>query len=129
MGLRSWLRDRLLHMTARRPPRQEPSSHHTAAPREPEIAPGLPARDWEELPAYLPVDPAEHRAACVIASALAAGDRPESKVVVRSIAVANPEFQRVSAIAAALAAGALEKSSLTVRKIYRKKALEEPHAA
>ena len=128
MGLRTWLRDRIQHMAGRRTPRQGPSSHHTI-PQEPEIAPGMPAREWEELPAYLPVDPAEHRVACIIASAIAAGDHPESKVQLRSIALANPEYQRVATIAAALGAGALEKSSFTVRKIYRKKALEETHAA
>ncbi len=129
MGLRSWLRDRLRHLTAPRPAHPEPPAHHAAAPREPEIAPGCPAREWEELPAYLPVDPAEHRMACVIAAAIAAGDHPESKVAVRSIALANPEYRRVAAIACAIGAGALEKSSFTVKKIYRKKALEEPHAA
>ena len=39
------------------------------APREPEIAPGYPARDWEEIPTYLPVDPTEHREAVIIATA------------------------------------------------------------
>lgn len=133
MGLRSWLLARLKHAFARdgHPgPSPQSSAHRaSAAPAIPELAPGCPATDWEEVPAYLPVDPAEHRIACVIASAIAAGDHPESKMAVRSLSIANPEHRRVAAIAAALGAGALEQSSFTVKKIYRKKVLEETHAA
>lgn len=134
MGLRSWLRARLQRAFAQPAKRPEPSSHPLSASNaspapEPEIAPGYPAREWEELPAYLPVDPAEHRAACIIAAAIAADDRPESAMTVRSVSMANPEYRRVACIATALGAGALEKSSFTVTKIYRKKALEDTHAA
>lgn len=134
MGLRSWLRARTQRASAQRDTQPEPPSHASSAPRparapEPEIAPGCPVSAWEAVPAYLPVDPAEHRTAVVIASAIAAGDRPESKLRVRIVSVANPEYRRVACIATALGAGALDKSSFTVKKIYRKKALEDTHAA
>lgn len=89
-----------------------------------EIAPGFPLDEWEEVPAYLPVDPAEHLPACIIASAIAAGAQEESKLVVKRVSVANPEHQRVAVIATALGAGALEKSSFAVKRIYKQKDME-----
>lgn len=133
MGLRSWLRTRALRAPAEHSSHAEASSQlngtaqHEAAARE--LAPGCPADEWELVPAYLPVDTAEHRAAVVIAAAIAAGDRPESSMTLRSVSIANPEYRRVTCIATALEAGALAKSSFTVKNIYRKKPLEGTHAA
>lgn len=93
------------------------------------IAPGCPASEWDEIDPYLPVDPEKHRVACIIAAAIAAGDQSESELVVRRISMANPEYQRVAVIATALGAGALDKSSFTVKRIYKKKVLENNHAA
>lgn len=87
------------------------------------------ADEWEEVPAYLPVDAAEHRAVVVAATVIAAGDRPESKLVVRRVSVANPEHRLVTCIASSIAAGALEKSQFVVKKVYKKKVMEENHAA
>lgn len=127
MGFRSWLRSRAARLLGRRG-RAGRGMPAGPAP-EAELAPGCPVSEWDEVPAYLPVDPAEHREACVIAAAIAAGDRPESSLHVRSLSMVNPEYRRVAVVAAALAAGALEKSSLRVKGIYRKKVLEETHAA
>lgn len=128
MGLRSWLRDRIAHITGGgRSRRGRPQT--SAAPAIEMLAPGCPASDWEELPAYLPVDPHEHREACVIAAAIAAGGLPEANLVVRRVSMANPEYRRVACIATALGAGALEKSSFTVKRIYKKKDMESDHAA
>lgn len=115
MGFRSWLRERFSRRS-----RKRTVAEANAAPRA-EIAPGLPADEWEEVPAYLPVDPAEHMPACIIASAIAAGAYEHSKLVVRRVSVANPEHRRVAVIATALGAGALEKSTFSVKRIYKKK--------
>lgn len=121
MGLRSWLRERARRAEERRRAAEEKLAQEAVRTREADIAPGCPASEWEELPAYIPVDPKEHRIACVIASAIAAGDRPESEMVVRRVSIANPEHRRVACIATALGAGALETSSFTVKRIYKQK--------
>lgn len=127
MGFPSWLRERFSRGSQERASADaSPSASHA------QIAPGCPADEWEEVPAYLPVDPAEHMPACVIASALAAGAYKHSKLVVRRVNIANPEHRRVAAIATALGAGALEQSSFSVKRIYRKKeqkGMESEHAA
>ena len=91
MGFLSWLRDRSSRRTQKHaaPNAETPSSRAR-------IALGCPADEWEEVPPYLPVDPAEHLPACIIASALAAGSYEKSKLVVKRVSVANPEHQRVA---------------------------------
>lgn len=116
----------------RHPTANDPSRTPNAlAQQGPANVPGFdePAAEWEELPAYLPVDPADHPHVTAISTALAAFDRPQASYELKSLSVANPEFQLVSCIAAALAAGALEASSFQVKKIYKKRVTEEPHAA
>ncbi|HJG36975.1 hypothetical protein [Enorma phocaeensis] len=97
----------------------------------PQQASGSPevAELWEPVAAYLPVDAAEHHVAVAVASAIAAGDREQSKMVVKRVSKANPEYQRVAVIASALAAGALEASAYTVKHIYKQEVTEENHAA
>ena len=129
MGLRSMLRNLFGRSAGGRARATHAARTVVAAPPEPEIAPGYPARDWEEIPPYLPVDPAEHREAVIIATAIAAADRPESSVSVKRVSLANPEYRRVACIAAALGAGALPESSFVVKHVYRQKSLEETHAA
>ena len=131
MGLRSWFRSRF-QRAPRKPPADAAPVASTSSPASaqiPELAPGCPANEWEEIPAYLPVDAHEHLEACIIAAACAAGANPESSFTVKSVKQVNPEYRRVACIATALGAGALEKSSFTVRKIYRKQVMEEVHAA
>lgn len=129
MGLRSWLRERARRSGERCQAAEAREGRVAEEPRPREIAPGCPADEWRELPAYLPVDPDEHRVACVIAAAIAAGDRPESELEVRRVCMANPEYLRVACIATAIGAGALEDSSFKVRRIYKKKDMESEHAA
>ena len=121
MGLRSWIK--------RHTGRGGAQSSTKPAP-EPAAATARPDADdsWELLPAYLPVDAREHAHACVIASAIAAGDHPTSEFRIKRVLVANPEHRTVSIIATALAAGALEQSSFTVKNIYKMKE-EGSHAA
>lgn len=111
MGLLDWFRSR----------RSVADEKPAASPAPVAAVAAKPADDWEELPAYLDVDPSEHPQASVIATAIAAGDRPDSTFVVRRVSVRNPEFTKVALIASALAAGAMETSEFVVRRIYKKK--------
>ena len=146
MGLVSWLRERAWQAGAPGRARtirkaSRPDYRRTGMPARrgadaaadaadgQAAAEDLPGTEWEELQPYLPVDPAEHRVACVVASALAAGDRPESSFTIKRVCVANPEYQRVTCIATALAAGALSSSSFTIKRIYKQKSTEASHAA
>lgn len=121
MGLFDWLRRRGADADEAPAPTSEQAAD--------DVREKTPADEWEEVPAYLPVDAAEHRAVVVAATAIAAGDRPESKLVVRRVSVANPEHRLVSCVASSLAAGALEKSQFVVKKVYKKKVMEENHAS
>ena len=135
MGFISWLRSRNTKAPTQSPAGWLQRVLSRTSETDAEGASGLDAasvqsaEEWEELPAYLPVDPQEHRIACVIASAIAASDQPQSSFTVRKVSIANPEYQRVACIAAAIGAGALETSSFTVKRIYKQKVTEEPHAA
>lgn len=133
MGLRSWLR-RLGSTEPGAGKARGGTASCGAAPEAapapgPQIAPGCPASEWGELPAYLPVDAAEYRTVCVIAGAIAAADRPQSEFRVTKVCVPSPEHRRVSVIAAAIAAGALPESKFIVKRIYKHRTEGEPHAA
>lgn len=123
MGLRSWLHA-LMSRRAKQREAGVPSDVAQSRAQQPEVylAPGCPKKDWDPVPAYIPVDPQEHKTALIIAAALAAGAEPESKLVVRQVSKVNPEYKRVAIIASALAAGSQEHSLLKVKNIYKKKA-------
>lgn len=130
MGLRSWIKRHTGRGGAQSSTGAAPSPASTKPAPEPAAATVRPDADdsWELLPAYLPVDAREHAHACVIASAIAAGDHPTSEFCIKRVLVANPEHRTVSIIATALAAGALPESSFTVKNIYKMKE-EGSHAA
>lgn len=131
MGLRSWWRG-FLRRRAEAAARRRTGHGATVvegAPQVPQFAPGYPLSDWEEVAPYTPVDPAEHKVACVVAASIAAGDYPESSWRVKRVLVPNPEYRRVAALASAVAAGASEESSFVVKRVYRQKTLEETHHA
>lgn len=75
---------------------------------------------WRELPGYLPVDKDEYELVSVIATAIAAGDQPDSQFIVKRIVKRNPEVQIVSAIATAIAAGDQPNSHYRVTSIKEK---------
>lgn len=146
MGFRSWLRDLMGACRDAGPVGDEdgPASASTGGANVPaasETAAETARETWEPVPAYLPVDARDHLSAVIAATAIAAGDAPDSALRVARVLIANPEHRRVTAIAAALAAGSLEDSSFVVRRIHRlrrekedvkdnaPKALEETHAA
>ena len=91
--------------------------------------PAQPKDEWEPVAPFVPVDAAEHRTDVVAATAIAAGDRPESQMVVRRVSAVNPEHRLVSCIASAIAAGSMETSQFVVKNVYKKKVTEEDHAA
>ncbi|MDH6365846.1 hypothetical protein M2139_002869, partial [Enterococcus sp. PF1-24] len=70
---------------------------------------------------FIETDPAEYELVSVLATAIAAGDHPESEFVVKKIQQRNPEVRLVSIIAASLAAELSEDSQFVVKKIYQKK--------
>ncbi|MDO4436818.1 MAG: hypothetical protein Q4B77_02575 [Coriobacteriaceae bacterium] len=129
MGLRTWIKNRAASARVRKVSEPHRESAQPQAAPAPSTQPAAPDSSvWEPVPAYVPVDPHEHTHACVIASAIAAGDHPTSELRVKRVLIANPEHRLVSVIATALAAGALEKSSFTVKNIYKMKE-EGSHAA
>lgn len=75
---------------------------------------------WEAVPAYIEADPADYSLVSLIATAIAAGDQPDSEFVVKKIYQRNPEAKLVSLVAASLAAGALNESQLVVKSISKK---------
>ena len=79
------------------------------------------ADEWELVPAYVSAPEGERAIPSVIATAIAAGDRPDSEFVVKSVEVVNPEARLVSVIACAIAAGDRPESEFVVRNVYRKK--------
>lgn len=76
--------------------------------------------EWEEIPAYVGASPEDYERVSVIATAIAAGDAPEIRFIVKSILQRNPEVTEVALIAASVAAE-YEPSSQFVVKSIRKK--------
>lgn len=109
MGLFSWLRGR--HDQA------EPQPEGGGATRTADPV----ADEWELVPAWVEAPEDEREIPTVIASAIAAGDRPDSEFTVRKVEVPNPEARLVTVIATAIAAGDKPDSEFVVRNVYRKK--------
>ncbi|MTD42183.1 hypothetical protein GIX45_26860 [Erwinia sp. CPCC 100877] len=77
--------------------------------------------EWQELPGYLPVQPEEHQLVSVIASAIAAGDQPQSQFVIKRILKRNPEAKQVAAVAAAIASWDQTEKQFVIRSIKEKR--------
>ncbi|MTD41981.1 hypothetical protein GIX45_25835 [Erwinia sp. CPCC 100877] len=75
---------------------------------------------WQEVPAYIETTSDNYQLVSVIATAIAAGDRPESQFVVKRILERNPEAKLVSLISASTAAIDYQKSRLVVKKMQKK---------
>ena len=110
MGLFSWLRGR-------------GAPEATAAPSRPAPAESkAPADEWGPLEPFAGEPPQdEARLAGLIASAIAAGDRPDSKFVVRGVKAVNPEVRLVTVIASAIAAADRPDSEFVVKRVSRRK--------
>lgn len=120
MGLLSWVR-------LRRAQRKGPAEHvhHTELGNLAGAKSGAetPAEDdgWELVLANVATTPAQRVIPSIVATAIAAAERPDSEFVVRRVEVANPEARRVAIIATAIAAGDKPESEFVVRRVLRKK--------
>ena len=81
---------------------------------------------WIDIPAYIPAEPKEYQLVSIAATAIAAGEFPESRFVIKKIAKRNPEAKEVAIIAASIAAELSEESQLVVKRISKQN-LEEDH--
>ena len=79
-----------------------------------------------DIPAYIPAEPKEYQLVSIVATAIAAGEFPESRFVIKKIAKRNPEAKEVAIIAASIAAELSEESQLVVKRISKQN-LEEDH--
>lgn len=78
--------------------------------------------EWEPLPSFIAVhDAKEIERVSVIASAIAAGNYPDSTFRVKTILQRNPEVKLISLLAASIAVGQAENSQLAMKHIYKKK--------
>ena len=96
-------------------------------------APSAPdGPEWVEVPAFVDVGEGGERAlVSAVAAAIAAGDRPSSRLAVRLVARFNPEYRRVALVASSLAAGERPTSALTCVRVFRRDGRkgEETHAS
>lgn len=76
---------------------------------------------WKPLPAFVSSDRNEHERVSLIATAIAAGDHPNSQFVVKRIMKRNPEIRLVSVIAASLTATTMSGNQLNVKRVAKKK--------
>lgn len=76
--------------------------------------------EWREIAGYIPVESTEYQFVSLIATAIAAGDRPESEFVVKRISKRNPEAQLVSVIATSIASADHTESQFVIRSIKEK---------
>ncbi len=75
---------------------------------------------WEAIPEYIPVLPDDYELVSVLTTAIAAGERPDSQFIIKSIKQKNPEVILTSVIAASIAAGESKQSQLIVKNIKKR---------
>lgn len=76
--------------------------------------------EWQAVSGYVSADSATYQLLSVLATAIAAEDKPHSQFVVKRVWQRNPEAQRIAVIAAALAAQEAPDSHWRIRGIYQK---------
>lgn len=77
--------------------------------------------EWQEVVGYIPVESEEYQLVSLIATAIAAGDQPESEFIVKRISKRNPEAQLVSVIATSIASADHAESQFVIRSIKEKR--------
>ncbi|WP_429950753.1 hypothetical protein IGJ55_001213 [Enterococcus sp. AZ170] len=77
--------------------------------------------EWQEVAGYIPIEGGEYQLVSIIATAIAAGEQPESKFVIKRISKRNPEAQLVSVIATSIAAADHAQSQFVIRSIKENK--------
>ncbi|RBR27895.1 hypothetical protein [Enterococcus cecorum] len=75
---------------------------------------------WQKLPGYIPADKQEHQIVSLIASVIAAGDKPYSQFVVKNIMKRNSELLQVSLIASSLIQTTDPDVQIKIKKICKK---------
>lgn len=76
--------------------------------------------EYQPMPAFIQADVRDYELVSIIATAIAAEERPESKFIVKNILQRNTEVQVVSLIATSVAAGIDVNSKFIVRNISKK---------
>ncbi|ALS00180.1 hypothetical protein ATZ33_01940 [Enterococcus silesiacus] len=77
--------------------------------------------EWQEIAGYIPVESTEYQFVSLIATAIAAGDQPESEFVIKRISKRNPEAQLVSVIATSIASADHVESQFVIQSIKEKR--------
>lgn len=77
--------------------------------------------EWQKIAGYIPVEREEYELVSVIATAIAAGDQPDSSFTIKRIMKRNPEAELVSVIASSIASADKPESQFVVRSIQEKK--------
>ncbi|WP_430603565.1 hypothetical protein IGJ02_001140 [Enterococcus sp. DIV0724b] len=77
--------------------------------------------EWQEVVGYIPVESEEYQFVSLIATAIAAGDQPESEFRIKRISKRNPEAQLVSVIATSIASADHTESQFVIRSIKEKR--------
>ena len=80
---------------------------------------------WIDIPAYIPAEPKEYQLVSIVATAIAAGEFPESRFVIKNRKTKS-RSKEVAIIAASIAAELSEESQLVVKRISKQN-LEEDH--
>lgn len=75
---------------------------------------------YEVLPEYIESDSIDYTLVSTIATAIAAGDQPESEFKVKNILVKNPEFVKVSVIMSSIVACDMQDSSWKITNIKKR---------
>lgn len=86
------------------------------------LSPTIEAQnEWQEVAGYIPVESGEYQFVSLIATAIAAGDQPESEFIIKRISKRNPEAQLVSVIATSIASADHTESQFVIRSIKEKR--------
>lgn len=76
---------------------------------------------WQELTGYIPAEKSEYLLVSLAATAIAAGDQPESQFIIKRIAKRNPEAQIVAIIATSIASTEQPQSQFIIQSIKEKR--------
>lgn len=77
----------------------------------------LEMRQEREVPLYVPATPEETALVSVIATAIAAGDKPDSQFRVTKVMKQNPDIRVIAILAACLAAEEKNNSEFKLKRI------------
>lgn len=81
------------------------------------------AAEWQELSGYLPAENSEYQLVSLVATAIAAGNKPESQFTIKRISKRNPEAQLVGVIASSIASAEQPRSQFVIRSIKEKRSV------